>query len=225
MKIFLDTADCQEISKYMSTGLIDGVTTNPSLIMKSHRRPDDVYQEIKNMGVSDISMEVVDHNAAAMVAEGHRLADVFGDVTTVKVPCTPDGLMACKELAHAGIRVNVTLIFNSSQAVLSAKAGAKYISPFVGRLRDNSISGTQAIGYIHEIFSKQCHFDTEILAASLRDVQSVTSAFHAGAQICTMPPSVFHKMYNHVLTDVGLKQFDDDWKSAQEYLNANTPLV
>ena len=225
MRIFLDTADCHEIQKHIGTGLIDGVTTNPSLIMKSHRKPDDVYQEIKNMGVKDISMEVVDHNAAAMVAEGHRLHDFFGECATIKVPCTPDGLMACKELAHAGIRVNVTLIFNSSQAVLAAKAGAKYISPFVGRLRDNSISGTQAIKYIHEIFSIQCHFDTEILAASIRDVQSVTSAFHAGAQVCTMPPSVFDKMYNHVLTDVGLKQFDDDWKSAQEYLNANTPLV
>ena len=225
MKIFLDTADCQEIQKYMGTGLIDGVTTNPSLIMKSHRKPDDVYSELKNMGLRDISMEVTDHNAAAMVAEGHRLVDLYGDVTTIKVPCTSDGLMACRELSQAGIRVNVTLIFNSSQAVLAAKAGAKYISPFVGRLRDNSISGTQAIKYIHEIFSIQCHFDTEILAASIRDVQSVTSAFHAGAQVCTMPPSVFDKMYNHVLTDVGLKQFDDDWKSAQEYLNANTPLV
>ena len=225
MQIFLDTADCQEIQKYMGTGLIDGVTTNPSLIMKSHRKPDDVYSELKNMGLRDISMEVTDHNAAAMVAEGHRLVDLYGDVTTIKVPCTSDGLMACRELSQAGIRVNVTLIFNSSQAVLAAKAGAKYISPFVGRLRDNSISGTQAIKYIHEIFSIQCHFDTEILAASLRDVQSVTSAFHAGAQICTMPPSVFHKMYNHVLTDGGLKQFDDDWKSAQEYLKANPPLV
>ena len=225
MKIFLDTANCQEIQKYMGTGLIDGVTTNPSLIMKSHRKPDDVYSELKNMGLRDISMEVTDHNAAAMVAEGHRLVDLYGDVTTIKVPCTSDGLMACRELSQAGIRVNVTLIFNSSQAVLAAKAGAKYISPFVGRLRDNSISGTQAIKYIHEIFSIQCHFDTEILAASIRDVQSVTSAFHAGAQVCTMPPSVFDKMYNHVLTDVGLKQFDDDWKSAQEYLNANTPLV
>ena len=225
MQIFLDTADCQEIQKYMGTGLIDGVTTNPSLIMKSHRKPDDVYSELKNMGLRDISMEVTDHNAAAMVAEGHRLVDLYGDVTTIKVPCTSDGLMACRELSQAGIRVNVTLIFNSSQAVLAAKAGAKYISPFVGRLRDNSISGTQAIKYIHEIFSIQCHFDTEILAASIRDVQSVTSAFHAGAQVCTMPPSVFDKMYNHVLTDVGLKQFDDDWKSAQEYLNANTPLV
>ena len=224
MKIFLDTADCQLISKHVTTGLIDGVTTNPSLIMKSRRKPDDVYQELKNMGLNDISMEVVG-NCEEMISEGYRLNDLFGDVTTIKVPCTPDGLKACKELAHAGIRVNVTLIFNSSQAVLSAKAGAKYISPFVGRLRDNSISGTQAIGYIHEIFSKQCHFDTEIMAASIRDVQSVTSAFHAGAQICTMPPSVFHKMYNHVLTDVGLKQFDEDYQSAQEYLNANTPLV
>ena len=225
MKIFLDTADVDLIEQYYGTGLIDGVTTNPSLIMKSHRKPDDVYSELKNMGLRDISMEVTDHNAAAMVAEGHRLVDLYGDVTTIKVPCTSDGLMACRELSQAGIRVNVTLIFNSSQAVLAAKAGAKYISPFVGRLRDNSISGTQAIKYIHEIFSIQCHFDTEILAASIRDVQSVTSAFHAGAQVCTMPPSVFDKMYNHVLTDVGLKQFDEDWKSAQEYLNANPPLV
>jgi len=225
MRIFLDTADCQEIQKYMATGLIDGVTTNPSLIMKSHRKPDDVYHELKNMGVQDISMEVVDHNAAAMVAEAHRLVDLFGDVATIKVPCTSDGLMACNELANAGIRVNVTLIFNSAQAVLAAKAGAKYISPFVGRLRDNSISGTGAIKYIHEIFSIQCHFDTEILAASIRDVQCVTSAFHAGAQVCTMPPSVFEKMYKHILTDKGLELFDQDYQSTLDYLNENSPVV
>ena len=225
MRIFLDTADCYEIQKHIGTGLIDGVTTNPSLIMKSHRKPDDVYHELKNMGLKDISMEVVDHNAASMVAEGHRLVELFGEVTTIKVPCTRDGLQACKELSQAGIRVNVTLIFNSAQAVLAAKAGATYISPFVGRLRDNSISGTKAIEYIHEIFSKQCHFQTEILAASLRDVQSVTAAFHAGAQVCTMPPSVFEKMYKHILTDKGLELFEQDYQSTLDFLNENSSLV
>ena len=212
MKIFLDTADCQEISKYIGTGMIDGVTTNPSLIMKSHRKPDDVYQEIKNMGVKDISMEVVDHNAAAMVAEGHRLYDFFGECATIKVPCTPDGLMACKELAHAGIRVNVTLIFNSSQAVLAAKAGATYVSPFVGRLDDNSVNGLDVIKDISEIY--QTHWiKTQILSASIRGVKSVSTSFALGAQVVTMPPSVFEKMYNHVLTDKGLQLFDADWAS------------
>ena len=211
MQIFLDTADCQVIQKHLGTGLIDGVTTNPSLIMKSNRKPEDVYAELKNMGVADISMEVVDPGAAAMVAEGHRLADIYGDCCTIKVPCTYDGLMACNELSNAGIRVNVTLIFNSAQAVLAAKAGAAYVSPFVGRLVDNSIHGTECVRFIAELFKRQ-NVDTKVLAASVRDVFSVTECFYHGADIITMPPAVFEKMYGHVLTDKGLQLFDDDYK-------------
>ena len=153
MKIFLDTADVNQISTRLGTGLIDGITTNPTLIARSHRKPDYVYQELIVMGMKDISMEVVG-NAPQMINEGLRLADLFGDNATIKVPCTPDGLMACRELArNHHIRVNVTLIFNSAQAVLASKAGATYVSPFVGRLVDNSISGTGAIKYIADLYA------------------------------------------------------------------------
>ena len=211
MQIFLDTADCQVIQSHLGTGLIDGVTTNPSLIMKSGRNPDDVYTELKNMGVEDISMEVVDPSAAGMVAEGFRLADFYGDCCTIKVPCTKDGLQACNELSNGGISVIVTLIFNAAQAVLAAKAGAAYVSPFVGRLVDNSIHGTDCVRFISELFRKQ-QVTTQVLAASVRDVFSVTECFYHGADIVTIPPGVFEKMYGHVLTDKGLQLFDDDYK-------------
>ena len=144
MKIFLDTADTEVIRKHFATGLIDGVTTNPTLIMKSGRNPEEVYQEIKDIGVSDISMEVVG-GFAAMLDEGLRLAQKFEDVATIKVPCTPDGLLACKKLSDLGIRVNVTLIFSAAQAILAAKAGATYVSPFVGRCDDNSVAGVEVV--------------------------------------------------------------------------------
>ena len=211
MKIFLDTADCQLIAKHVTTGLIDGVTTNPSLIMKSHRKPDDVYQELKTMGLNDISMEVVADSVIETLREAHRLHELFGDVTTIKVPCTPDGLMACHELAKEGIKVNVTLIFSQVQAILAAKAGATYVSPFVGRLDDNSVNGLDVIKDISEIY--QAHWiKTQILSASIRGVKAVSTSFALGAQVVTMPPSVFEKMYNHVLTDKGLALFDQDHK-------------
>ena len=215
MKIFLDTADVSQIQSRLGTGLIDGITTNPTLIAKSHRKPDDVYQELISMGIHDISMEVVG-NAAEMVTEGLRLADVFGDNATIKVPCTPDGLMACRELArNHHIRVNVTLIFNSAQAVIASKAGATYVSPFVGRLDDNSISGTGAIKYIADLYAKH-GVETKIIAASIRDVHSVTESFYNGAHICTIPPNVFDHMYGHVLTDVGMDKFTKDWRLIEE---------
>ena len=139
MKIFLDTADTEVIRKYFETGLVDGVTTNPSLIMKSGRDPEEVYQEIKDIGVKDISMEVMG-NFVEMYAEGSRLSQKFGDVCTVKVPCTREGLRVCKALSDEGVKVNVTLIFCASQAILAAKAGATYVSPFVGRLDDQSVA-------------------------------------------------------------------------------------
>jgi transaldolase len=217
MKIFLDTADTEVIRKHFATGLIDGVTTNPTLIMKSGRNPEEVYQEIKDIGVSDISMEVVG-GFAAMLDEGLRLSQKFGDVCTVKVPCTPDGLLACKKLSDLGIRVNVTLIFSAAQAILAAKAGAAYVSPFVGRCDDNSVAGVEVVRSIAGVYQSQ-GVATEILSASIRDVYKVTRSFYNGASIVTMPPVVFEKMYSHVLTREGLAIFDKDWAA----VNRGTP--
>ena len=212
MKIFLDTADCQLIAKHVTTGLIDGVTTNPSLIMKSHRKPDDVYQELKTMGLNDISMEVVADSVIETLREAHRLHEIFGEVTTIKVPCTPKGLLACKELSENNIKVNVTLIFSQAQAILAAKAGAAYVSPFVGRVDDNSFGGLCLVKDIVSVFKE--HFvTTQVLAASVRNVRDVGRLFEHGSDIVTMPPGVFDKMYNHVLTDKGLQLFDADWAS------------
>ena len=213
MKIFLDTAATELIRKYYGTGFIDGVTTNPTLIRKSGRDPEEVYQEIQDIGLRDISMEVVG-DANEMIEEGIRLATKFPKSATIKVPCTPDGLLACAELSCKNlIRVNVTLIFDVAQAILSAKAGAAYVSPFVGRLDDNSIAGLNLIKDIDEVFRVQAIHRTRILSASIRYVNSVSQSFANGANIVTMPPSVFDKMYNHVLTDKGLEIFDEDWKS------------
>ena len=209
MRIFLDTAETDLIRKGFATGLIDGLTTNPTLIRKSGRDPEEVYQEIKEIGVPDVSMEVVG-TGEEMVAEGRRLKEKFGDITTIKVPCTRGGLAACRILSKEGIRVNVTLIFDAAQAILAAKAGAAYVSPFVGRLDDNSINGLDTIKDISAIFQTQW-IKTEILSASIRGVKAVSESFALGAQIVTMPPSVFDKMYNHVLTDKGLELFDKDW--------------
>mgnify|MGYP000034548296 FL=1 len=215
MKIFLDTADTATITKYYATGLIDGITTNPTLIMKSGRNPEDVYQELIDMGIEDISMEVVG-NRKEMWEEGLRLSKKFGKQATIKVPCTPDGLAVCKELSRQLIKVNVTLIFDEAQAILAAKAGAKYVSPFVGRLDDNSIAGLDLIKRISGIYNIQNIKCTEILSASIRYVNSVSQSFANGAHVVTMPPAVFDKMYNHVLTDKGLQLFDEDWKSVQK---------
>ena len=211
MKLFLDTADTDAIKENFSTNLIDGITTNPTLIRKSGRDPEDVYQELIELGVPDISMEVVG-DYGTMYEEGIRLARKFGkDQATIKVPCTADGLKVCRELSRELINVNVTLIFSPAQAILSAKAGAKYVSPFAGRLDDNSFSGIELVENISDIYAIQGIKKTEILAASIRDVKTVSDSFAAGADIVTLPPSVFKKMYNHVLTDKGLYLFDMDW--------------
>tara|TARA_R100001510_G_C7626088_1_gene185926 strand:- start:77 stop:733 length:657 start_codon:yes stop_codon:yes gene_type:complete len=214
MKLFLDTADVESIADSFSSGLIDGVTTNPTLMMKSGRNPDDVYQELINLGVPDVSMEVVG-NSFEMIQEGLRLAEKFRYQATIKVPCTPDGLLVCRELSRNCIKVNVTLVFSPSQAILAAKAGATYVSPFVGRVDDNSFGGLCLIKDIANIFEKQNWKKTEILAASIRDVRSVGRAFEYGANICTLPPVVFRKMYKHILTDKGIELFENDWKSVQ----------
>ena len=219
MKIFLDTADTQVIKEGFATGLIDGVTTNPSLIFKNGGDPEYVYQTLIDLGVPDISMEVVG-TGEEMVAEGRRLAAKFGkEQTTIKVPCTRGGLAACRVLSKDLIKVNVTLIFSASQAILAAKSGAKYVSPFVGRVDDNSFGGLCLVKEIASIFTKQNVFDTEILAASVRGVRQVGRAFEYGAHIVTIPPSVFDGMYKHVLTDAGLDQFDKDWQGVQDNIN------
>ena len=214
MKLFLDTADVESIADSFKTGLIDGVTTNPTLMMKSGRDPDDVYQELINLGVPDVSMEVVG-NSFEMIQEGLRLSEKFKYQATIKVPCTPEGLLACRELSRNLIKVNVTLIFSPSQAILAAKAGATYVSPFVGRVDDNSFGGLCLIKDIANIYEKQNWKSTEILAASIRNVRDVGRAFEYGANICTLPPVVFRKMYKHILTDKGIELFENDWKSVQ----------
>jgi len=217
MKIFLDTADVDLIGKYHESGLIDGVTTNPTLIRKSGRDPEQVYKELTIIGVDDISMEIVTDDYFEFLQEGRRLHEKFGEVTTIKVPCTPDGLRGCKLLSEEGIRVNVTLVFSPAQAILASKAGAAYVSPFVGRVDDNSFDGLnliKQIADIYEVQSKLYNFvDTEILSASIRDVGSVSKSFEYGAGIVTMPPSIFEKMYNHILTDKGLDLFQKDWET------------
>ena len=210
MKLFLDTADTEAIKEHYDTGIIDGVTTNPTLIRKSGRDPQEVYQELIDYGIPDISMEVVgDYDN--MYMEGIHLSKKFGKAATIKVPCTPDGLKVCKRLSSGLVNVNVTLIFSAAQAILAAKAGAKYVSPFVGRVDDNSFDGLDLIEQISDIYTIQSIRKTEILSASIRDVKSVSNSFASGAEVVTMPPSIFEKMYNHVLTDKGLYQFDMDW--------------
>ena len=212
MKIFLDTADTKVIQKHYLTGLIDGVTTNPSLIMKSGRDPEKVYEELVSMGIKDISMEVVG-DEQEMVAEGIRLANKFGDAATIKLPCTEEGLLVCDHLSkNLGIRTNVTLIFCAAQAVLAAKAGATYVSPFVGRLDDQSIAGLEVVRSISELY--RIHgVKTQVLAASIRNVQRAIRSWYNGAEICTMPPKVFEDMYKHVLTEKGIDIFNKDWES------------
>ena len=209
MKIFLDTAETDVVRKHFKTGLIDGLTTNPTLIRKSGRKHEDVYQEFKDIGLTDISMEVIG-NAENMISEGKRLHKKFGKVATIKVPCTRDGLLACRELANNNIKVNVTLIFSVAQALLASKAGAAYVSPFVGRVDDNSFGGLCLVKDIADVYTKHI-LTTQVLAASLRNVRDAAKAFQYGSNIVTMPPKVFEGMYNHILTDAGLKQFDIDY--------------
>ena len=209
MKLFIDSADVQDIYSCMNSGLISGVTTNPTLIKKSGRNPDDVYRELIQMRVEDISMEVVG-SADDMLKDAGRLIELFGeDVSTIKLPCTPDGLKVCRVLSADGIRCNVTLIFSAAQAILAAKSGATYASVFVGRCDDNSVAGLEVVRSVAEVYGRH-GVKTQVLSASIRDVYKVTRSFYNGAHIVTMPPSIFHKMYNHVLTDAGMAIFNSD---------------
>jgi transaldolase len=210
MKIFLDTAEVDEISR-RHTGLLSGVTTNPTLIAKSGRNPSDVYKEIIDLGIKDLSIEVKGEYFDELIANGLDTANKFGERATIKLPCTPDGLKACKYLTSQVIRVNMTLVFSVSQAILCSLAGATYVSPFVGRLDDNGHDGVGLIRDIAKVFMIQ-RSRTEILAASLRSAQSAANSFASGAHICTLPPKVFDDMHKHVLTDKGLFQFNQDFE-------------
>ncbi len=210
MRIFLDSADAGELRALAETGLVDGVTTNPSLVAKSGRPFLEALAEICSFIDGPVSAEAVALDAAGMIAEGRKLRAVAANVC-VKLPLTMEGLKACKALSEDGIPVNVTLCFSAVQALLAAKAGARFISPFVGRLDDNGQDGMELIREIRAIYDNY-GFDTDILAASLRTPPHVRDAALAGADCATIPPALFRALYKHVLTDAGLEAFLTDWK-------------
>ncbi len=217
MQLFLDTTDTAILRELAATGLVDGVTTNPSLIMKSGRPMLEVIAEICSIVEGPVSAEVAAVSADDMIAEGSRLALVAPNVV-VKAPLTPEGLIATRELAQQGVQVNVTLCFTAVQAMLAAKAGAAYISPFVGRLDDLGEDGMDLIAEIRAVYDNY-DFDTEILAASIRSVDHVRRAALIGADCCTIPPAIFRELFKHPLTEKGLEQFLSDWaKTGQSIL-------
>ena len=207
MKLFIDSADLNAITECWKTGLVDGVTTNPSLIAKAGGEPEAVYDQLAELGVPDISMEVMGMQAK-MQADAMRLFTQYKEAATIKLPMTKEGLAVCRSLTEMGIRTNVTLIFNAAQALLAAKAGATYVSPFVGRIDDQGYAGTEVVRSCAELM--KWNFQTEVLAASIRSPQRVVRCVYSGAGIVTMPPSVFWQMFNHVLTDKGLEIFAKD---------------
>ena len=215
MKIFLDTAVFEDIQKFTQTGLIDGVTTNPSLILKSGGDPVETIKKISGEFpyLESISAEVVAEEAMEMVEQAQAFKDMKN--VTIKVPLTVEGLKACKLLTSDLFTVNVTLCFSVAQAVLAAKAGATYISPFVGRVDDNSFEGIGLVKDIANLY-KEHMSRTQVLAASLRNVKDVAQCYSVGADVVTMPPAIFDKMYNHILTDKGLQLFQDDWNSIKK---------
>ena len=219
MKIFLDTANLNSIKKFNDMGLLDGITTNPSLMSKESGNPKDAMEEITTIIEGDVSLEVVSTEYSGMIEEGKRLRK-YGDNVVVKVPMTPDGLKACKSLSSEGIPVNVTLIFSANQALLAAKSGAKYVSPFIGRLDDVGQNGMHLIKEIKEIFSNY-NFKTQILVASVRHPVHVVDAAKIGADVVTLPPAVLDKMLHHPLTKIGLENFLSDW----EKFKAGNPSI
>ena len=220
MKFFVDTADTDEIRDLAATGLVDGVTTNPSLIAKSGRRFLDVVREICDMIDGPVSAEVTATDHETMLSEGRKLAQLARNVA-VKVPMTPDGLKTCRALADDGTMVNVTLCFSPGQAILAAKAGASFVSPFIGRLDDVSRDGMQLIAEILAIYRQYDGFGTEVLVASIRHPMHVVEAAKLGAHIATMPPNVLRQLYKHPLTDAGLAAFLADWeKTGQSILDS-----
>jgi transaldolase len=214
MKIFLDTANLASIKMYNDMGLLDGITTNPSLLAKEGGDPQKTMEEIVRIVKGDVSLEVVSTEYSGMLEEAHRLKKYGGNVV-IKVPMTADGLKACKSLSKEGVSVNVTLVFSSNQAVLAAKAGAKYVSPFIGRLDDIGQDGMALIAEIKQIFSNY-DFKTQVLVASVRHPMHVVEAGKIGADVVTLPPDVLGKMLKHPLTDIGLKNFLADWEKLKQ---------
>ena len=220
MKFFIDTADIAEIRELAATGLVDGVTTSPSLVAKSGRKFLDVVREICAVVPGPVSAEVAATDHQTMLAEGRKLAKIAPNVA-VKVPLTPDGLKTCRALAGDGTMVNVTLCFSPAQAILAAKAGAKFVSPFVGRLDDVGSEGLGLIREIVQIYNQYPDFMTEVLVASVRNPIHVVESAKMGAHVATLPPSVLRQMYNHPLTDKGLAAFLADWqKTGQSILGS-----
>lgn len=220
MKFFVDTADVDEIRDLASTGLVDGVTTNPSLIAKSGRNFLDVIREICDIVEGPVSAEVAATDHETMLAEGRKLAKLAPNVT-VKVPLTEDGLKTCKALTDAGTQVNVTLCFSAGQAILAAKAGATFVSPFVGRLDDISRDGMGLIDEICTIYENYDSFTTEVLVASIRGPNHIIEAAKMGAHVATFPPGVMRQLFKHPLTDSGLEAFLSDWqKTGQSILDS-----
>jgi transaldolase len=218
MRFFIDTADVAEIRDLAETGLVDGVTTNPSLVAKAGRVFEDILLEICAIVPGPVSAEVTGIDTPTMLAEGRALA-ALADNIVIKVPLTPDGLKACKAFTDSGIKVNVTLCFSAAQAILAAKAGATYISPFVGRLDDIGQDGMALIADIVDIYEAYPEFTTQILVASVRGPGHVVEAARLGAHVATIPPGVLRNMYRHPLTDKGLEAFLADWaKTGQSIL-------
>ena len=211
MKFFIDSAELDEIRDLAETGLVDGVTTNPSLVAKSGRDFTDVIQEICRIVDGPVSAEVTATSASEMVDEGRSLAKLADNVA-VKVPLTWDGLKACRTLSQSGIKVNVTLCFSANQALLAGRAGAAFISPFIGRLDDIGFDGMELIADIREIYDNYDNIDTEILTASVRNPLHVKQAAQYGSDIATVPPSVLRQLVQHPLTDKGLAAFLADWE-------------
>ena len=216
MKIFLDTANLKEIREAAALGVVDGITTNPSLLAKEDGSPEEILLEICRTVDGPISAEVVATDAEGMVREGRQWAKLHKNIV-VKAPCTADGLKATKVLAADGLRVNMTLIFSATQALLAAKAGARFVSPFVGRLDDIATPGMELVRDIVTIFANY-KFGCEVLAASLRHQMHVLEAAKMGAHIGTMPTAVFYQLVKHPLTDIGLKRFLEDWEKAKKEL-------
>ena len=211
MKFFLDTASINEITSLIKTGMVDGITTNPSLVAKTGQSFLDIIADICKLIDGPVSAEVAATDANNMIKEGHKLASISDNVA-VKVPLTADGLIACKALSDAGTMVNVTLCFSAAQAILAAKAGATFVSPFIGRLDDLGQDGLGLISEIHTIFSNYPEINTQILVASARSPRHVVESAKIGADIVTIPPSTLRQLFNHPLTDTGLKAFMSDWE-------------
>lgn len=214
MKIFLDTANIESIKKYNDMGLVDGITTNPTLLSKEKSNPAEIMRQIVRIVNGPVSLEVVGTTTEEMLEEAHRLKK-YGQNVVVKIPMIPDGLKAVKKLKSEGIETNVTLIFSANQAILAAKAGAAYVSPFIGRLDDSGQDGMTLIKEIVQIF-KNYQFNTNVLVASVRHPLHVIEAGKVGAQVVTLPPDILGKMLNHPLTDKGLSTFLSDWEKVKK---------